>query len=198
MLRQLGSIIALKPAARFETPTHLLRTSTARMQQRQVPPGLQRSRYVLRQSSETPRATVDLQIRAVTCPQQRSKTTKPSGLQGNPNRLVPLGRVRIPVAVLTTPCEHGAFAVSGAPWASPWASPACVRRRAHGRRRGRASCAPRPARPLPHGVALAPGRQHKRGRGAPGEGQRREAGVRPVRSPPGSRRPDAGPRPARH
>jgi hypothetical protein len=158
MLRQLGSIIALKPAARFETPTHLLRTSTARMQQRQVPPGLQRSRYVLRQSSETPRATVDLQIRAVTCPQQRSKTTKPSGLQGNPNRLVPLGRVRIPVAVLTTPCEHGAFAVSGAPWASP----ACVRRRAHGRRRGRASCAPRPARPLPHGVALAPGRMHKR------------------------------------
>jgi hypothetical protein len=58
MLRQLGSIIALKPAARFETPTHLLRTTTARMQQRQGPPGLQRSRYVLRQSSETPRATV--------------------------------------------------------------------------------------------------------------------------------------------
>jgi hypothetical protein len=90
------------------------------------------------------------------------------------------GWLRIPVAVLTTPCEHGAFAVSGAPWASP----ACVRRRAHGRRRGRASCAPRPARPLPHGVALAPGRQHKLDRGALGEGGRPEAGVGPVEHRP--------------
>ena len=114
-----------------------------------------------------------------------SKSTPPLSSRGLGRRpLTAETRVRIPVAVLTTPCEHGAFAVSGAPWASPWASPACVRRRAHGRRRGRASCAPRPARPLPHGVALAPGRQHKLDRGALGEGGRPEAGVGPVEHRP--------------